>query len=98
MKDFKKKYPNLARELEEGEFISIESVRSNVEEAEGEIRGEPTVVDFLRRCDTDEQGMEIIRYMKKQNQISDEYAAQLTEQLVKHGIRSFGPKKRGIYR
>jgi hypothetical protein len=97
MEDFKKKYPNLARELE-GEGLKIDSVRSDMEEAERAVhnkyRGyDPTVIDFLRRCDTEEEGLEIINYMKERGEIPEEYAERLKYQLLMDGIRSFGKKK-----
>jgi len=98
MEEFRKKYPNLTKELE-NEGIQVDSVRSLPEEAEKAFHSyEPTVIDFLRRCDTEEQGLEIINYLKKRNEISEEYANELKVQLQKKGIRSFGPKKeKGCY-
>ncbi|MFH1774133.1 MAG: DUF2095 family protein [Methanobacteriota archaeon] len=98
MEEFRKKYPNLTKELE-NEGIQVDSVRSLPEEAEKAFHPyEPTVIDFLRRCDTEEQGLEIINYLKKRNEISEEYANELKIQLLKKGIRSFGPKKeKGYY-
>jgi hypothetical protein len=53
----------------------------------------PQAVDFLRRCDTAEQAEEIIAYLQKKGEITNEYAAELRCQLKKDGVRSFGPKK-----
>jgi hypothetical protein len=57
----------------------------------------PTVVDFLRRCDTCEQAEEIIAYMCKKGELTEENANQLRTQLKKDGVRSFGPKKETDY-
>ncbi|NOZ76846.1 MAG: DUF2095 domain-containing protein [Euryarchaeota archaeon] len=97
MKDFRRRYPNLAKELE-GEGLRIDSVRSSPKEAERAVhdryRGyDPTVIDFLRRCDTEEQGLEIIAYMQGRGEIGEDYARKLKFQLIKDGIRSFGRKK-----
>jgi hypothetical protein len=101
--DFKKKYPNLAKELER-EGFSIGGVRSDPREAEKAFHKksfngyDPTVVDFLRRCDTDEEGLEIIDYMRRRGEIDEIYATKLKMQLLRKGIRSFGPKKeKGYY-
>jgi hypothetical protein len=102
MDEFKKRYPNLAKELEGG-YITINSVRTMDKEAEKAFRArlegyDPTVIDFLRRCDTEEQGIEIIGFMKRRGEISAQYADKLRFQLIQKGIRSFGPKKeRGHY-
>jgi hypothetical protein len=57
----------------------------------------PTVVDFIRRCDTVPQAEEIIEYMHRRGEITEEYACQLKEQLKEQGIRSFGSKKEDDY-
>lgn len=58
---------------------------------------DPTVVDFIRRCDTQSQAEEIISYLQKRGEITEEYAAELRAQLKKEGLRSFGPKKEEDY-
>jgi len=99
--DFKKKYPNLAKEIEESRGLPIKGVRQNIEEGEkasGKFQGySPGAVDFLRRCSTDEEGLEIINYLLDREEISAEYALELKVQLIKKGIRSFGPKKEWGY-
>ncbi len=99
--EFRKKYPNLAREIEENLMsIKIDCVRSDLEEAEKAANiehYEPTVIDFLRRCDTEEEGLEVIEYLEKRGEISKEYATKLKIQLLTKGIRSFGEKKEPGY-
>ncbi len=91
--EFRKRFPNLAREIEEGEFLRVE-----VEKKRGRFQGyTPGVIDFLNRCSTEEEGMEIIRYLEKRGEISSDYALRLRVQLLKHGIRSFGPKREWGY-
>jgi hypothetical protein len=111
----KKMFPNLYRELEQGEVkISIDSIRRNPQEAETETpeaaekevepkaatttpdklrHFNPTAVDFIRRCETEEQAEEIIAYLQKKGEITEEYAEELRCQLKQEGVRSFGPKK-----
>jgi hypothetical protein len=100
-KKFKKFFPYLAKELEEKRMaISIASVRWDKEAAErrATLRGfMPDVIDFLRRCDTEKEGLEIIDYMEKRGEISSKYANRLRRQLKEKGIRSFGPKKEPGY-
>ncbi len=57
----------------------------------------PTVVDFLRRCDTCEQAEEIIAYLYKKGELTKENVDHLCAQLKKDGIRSFGSKKETDY-
>jgi len=109
-KTFKKLFPNLAREMDLDENkVSISSIRINTEEGEKTAHGKrrsrvdpfanynPDIIDFLRRCDTQEQAEEIIAYMEKRGEISGDYAAQLRKQLREKGVRSFGPKKEDDY-
>ena len=111
----KKMFPNLYKELEQGEVkISIDSLRRNPQEADGETTEaaekevepkaatttpdklrhfNPNAVDFIRRCDTQVQAEEIIAYLQKKGEITEEYAEELRCQLKQEGVRSFGPKK-----
>ena len=53
----------------------------------------PGAVDFIRRCDTEGQAEEIICYLQKKGEITNEYAVELRCKLKRDGLRSFGPKK-----
>ena len=93
--------------------VPIDAVRKNPQEAEeAEVEGEefeptelpdkfrhfnPSAVDFIRRCDTEAQAEEIIAYLQKKGEITQEYAEELRCQLKQKGVRSFGPKKEENY-
>ena len=100
---FRKMFPHLAAEFEGGEHkVSISSFRSDVKVGEKAASKlfegyNPDVIDFLRRCDTEEQAEEIIRYLERRREISGKYASRLMKQLKEKGIRSFGPKKEDDY-
>jgi hypothetical protein len=102
-KSFKKMFPNLSKELElEDNKVAINSVRTDPEAAENAIADKfhnynPTVVDFIRRCDTEKQAEAIIAYLEKRGELTKEYAEALRQQLKKEGVRSFGPKKEDNY-
>lgn len=121
-KSLKKMFPNLYRELEDGEVkVPINEVRKNPLEAEEAVTDEeceecseeeftsctetpdtlrhfnPSAVDFIRRCDTEAQAEEIIAYLQKKGEITQETAQQLRCQLKQDGVRSFGPKKEEYY-
>jgi len=98
--EFREKFPALAEELEKREGIAIEGYR--VDDLEEEELGEgkidfsgynPTVIDFLRRCETDEEALEIINWLEERGEITHEMARDLRITLVKRGVRAFGPKK-----
>ncbi len=96
-KQFKKKYPNLAEEMGGEGTIKINAVRSDKKEAEKAtytMEGyEPSAVDYLRRCNTNEEAIEIIEFLKKQGTIDSDYAKKLKKQLEKSGLESFGKHK-----
>lgn len=99
---FRKMFPNLYRELEEGvSSIRIDSVRLDSEAGErvADLRGySPDVIDFIRRAETEEQALEVIDYCERRGEISSEYAEQLRKQLRERGLESFGShKEEGYY-
>lgn len=100
---FRKMFPNLAKEMEGEEAkITISSVRLDPQEGEKAVSKRfdgyiPDVIDFLRRCDNEEQAEEIIAYLERRKEITHEYASSLRKQLKEKGVRSFGPKKEEAY-
>lgn len=99
--EFRERFPALSRELEgEGE-LQITAYRTSEEEALEEEEAElqdfsgynPTIIDFLRRCETDEEALEIINWMEDRGEITHEMAKDLRITLAKKGVRAFGPKK-----
>jgi len=100
--NFRKKYPHLAEELGGAGTLNVSSVRSSPDEAEKatkvlEVR-DPTAIDFIRRCDTEEQALEIINYLETKGEIKPGYAKQLRAQLSEKGLGSFGKRReQGCY-
>lgn len=97
--EIRKRFPNLSQEVEQRtSAVRISAVRTDQKEAEKaahSVHGyEPTVVDYLQRCDTDEQALEIIGFLEVKGEIGSDYAKRLREQLVRHGLRSFGEKRK----
>jgi hypothetical protein len=102
-KTFKKMFPNLANELESDESkVAVNSVRTDSQMAEKAcsqrfVNYTPDVIDFIRRCDTEEQAEEIIAYLEKRGEVERYYAEKLRRQLKEKGVRSFGSKKEDDY-
>lgn len=96
-------FPHLAKELEAGEYrIPITSVRSDLQAGEKASSKKfvgymPDVIDFIRRCDNEQQAEEIINYLEDRREISRDYAERLRKQLKEKGVRSFGSKKEDDY-
>ena len=92
---FKKKFPNLFEEIEK-ETKKIEVTRPRItyhSNRESFSRYEPNVIDFLRRCETENQAKELLSFLERTNNISLEYANLLRKRLEEGGVRVFGKKK-----
>lgn len=57
----------------------------------------PNVIDFIRRCETKKQAKEIIDFLKKKGELTEEDSVKLLKQLELKGLRSFGEKKQAGY-
>jgi len=102
-KRFKTMFPHLSREMENKQHrVGISSIRSDVHTGENASSKRfdgymPDVIDFIRRCDNEQQAMEIIDFLEKRREIDSAYAQRLKRQLKTKGVRSFGPKKQDDY-
>ena len=101
-REFKRLFPNLYREITGKKMsLPIDAVRTTPEEAEKEAgRREPSLpgpVDYLRRCDTDEEAIDVIDYLERRGEIDGEEAEKLRKQVRERGVRSFGSKKEWGY-
>ncbi|MHA1377871.1 MAG: DUF2095 family protein [Candidatus Helarchaeota archaeon] len=100
--NFEDLFPNLAREMNMGKSgIAMKGIRwyeqpSDDEEGISELIN-PDVVDFIRRCNTNEEAIEIIEFMLCREEIKEDYAQKLRDQLILYGLESFGPKKKPGY-
>jgi hypothetical protein len=75
------------------EDVSEEEFLRPAKEADKLRHFNPSAVDFIRRCDTDEQAQEIISYLQKKGELTQEQAKELECKLKRDGVRSFGSKK-----
>lgn len=102
-KKFKTLFPSLSREMDQRQRrVQISSIRSETEAGERASSKRfdgymPDVIDFIRRCDNEQQAMEIIDFLEKKQEIACSYAQRLKKQLKEKGVRSFGPKKLDDY-
>ncbi|MFX1474563.1 MAG: DUF2095 family protein [Promethearchaeota archaeon] len=100
---FRRRFPHLAAELEASEArVRIDGVRweetEQIPAAVPSSRGKftsysPDPIDFIRRCETKEQALEIIAFLEKRKEINSAYAESLRHQLQTRGLESFGPRK-----
>jgi hypothetical protein len=103
LKDKKTKTVKLAY-VDEDDAKAIEeelAKKKKEQEASKEYRYagyDPGAIDFIRRCDTKEEALEIIDFLEKKGDITPDRAKELRKQLQKEGLRSFGEKKdKGFY-
>jgi hypothetical protein len=95
--------PHLANEIQSsGSGVQIEGVRweetdrtrQPVRTGEDRFSGySPDVIDFIRRCTTEDEALEIINFLEKRGEIKTHHANELRDQLQRRGVRSFGTKK-----
>ena len=92
-----------ARTLKKQKLISSNAIEEDIESEPDTVTPDklrhfnPCAVDFIRRCDTEAQAEEIIDYLQKKGEITNEYAEELRCKLKQEGVRSFGPKKEENY-
>ncbi|MHA2020412.1 MAG: DUF2095 family protein [Candidatus Thorarchaeota archaeon] len=97
--EFKDDFPALAKEMSEKRTLThrIDGVRTMSDDEPKEKREHktflPDIVDYIRRCDTVTQAIEIVDYMLSRDEISPSDAREIKSQLKADGLRSFGAKK-----
>lgn len=98
-KDFKKRFPKLAEEMENGVSKTGVEFDSPKPSSDRKFAGyNPDVIDFIRRCATEDQAFEIIEYLENRGEVSNEQAEELCKRLQEEGLESFGRKKEpGFY-
>ncbi len=100
---FRRRFPNLATELEASQprvridgvrWEEIEHTPEDGSSSQGKFSGySPDPIDFIRRCETKEQALEIIDYLEERKEIDAAYAESLRHQIQTRGLQSFGPRK-----
>ena len=97
--DFKKKFPLLYEEIENDTASISINESTDLDNKHGDIfKGYiPTAIDYLRRCETNEQAKQTIEYLLKKREITKEYGRKLQKILKEKGLRGFGPKKEDDY-
>lgn len=96
--EFKKRFPTLAKEMEEGKGKADLSFEVEPPQPRRRFAGyTPGAEDYLRRCSGEEEASEIIDYLRDREEITSEEADRLHRQLREEGLRSFGPKKEPGY-
>lgn len=96
-RDFKKLFPAILRELEESESSQLEEPEPTINEEP--LRGfMPGPEDYIKRCTTDEEALNVIAFLKERGEITEEEFEKFRRQICETGVRSFGPlRQEGYY-
>ncbi len=91
--EFKDVFPALFREIKDGEkgIMKVEQRTSAGSKKERKFKGHtPSTIDFICRCKTEQEAEEIIDYLLKKGDITEELANNLKKQLQEKGLEYFG--------
>ena len=90
--ELKRDFPNLVKEIEDTPSENRLSVK--IDRSRGYM---PNVIDFIMRCDRNEEAIEIIDFLERRKEITSAYADSLRKQVIEKGVRSFGKKRNPGY-
>ncbi len=100
-KDFEGVFPALFRDIKDGEkgILKEELRTSSGSKKTRKFREHtPGAIDFICRCKSNQEAEEIIDYLLKKGEITEEYANNLKKQLHEKGLEYFGEhRKQGYY-
>ncbi len=91
--EFKDVFPSLFREIKDGEkgIMEKEHRTSAGSKKERKFKGHtPGAIDFICRCKSEKEAKEIIDYLLRKREITEEHANNLKKQLQEKGIEYFG--------
>lgn len=99
VEEFKKKYPNIAKELfsdykPEGSSIDVRFETPLTDPWRGYL---PGPVDYIRRAKSIEEAIKVIDYLEEHGEITSDEAQMYREKLLKEGLEAFGPRKEDNY-
>ncbi len=96
LEEFKKKFPRLAKEMfsDEAKKLELRVEMGLPDPWRGYV---PTVVDYIRRCKSVEEALEVVNYLAKRGELEAEEAEELKKILMSNGIEAFGGRKEDDY-
>ncbi|ADI32706.1 DUF2095 family protein [Staphylothermus hellenicus] len=97
IEEFKKKYPHLAEEVlgeEKSQDLNLTIKKPIPDPWRGYI---PGPIDYIRRCKTVEEALEVLDYLEKHGEINSDEANELRRILKEKGLGFFGSRKEDNY-
>ena len=96
LNDFSNTLPNLTSELTKEDHpgsVPLEDIKFDDISP-----GDPSAEEFIQRCITVNEALEIIDFLEKKEEISQKMAHDYRDRLEKRGLKDFGPhRERGFY-
>ena len=95
-REFKRKFPHLYEELEDstsGESEDSDNPRSQDAEPDVSDTYSTDAISYIRRARTNEEAIEVVSYLRKRGELSENDASGIIKQVKERGVRSFGSLK-----
>lgn len=98
--EIKEHFPSIYREIKENEKLLEEKelrTSSGIKKVRKFSSYTPSILDFICRCKTEEEAIEIIDFSLNKKVITKEYAESLKKRLEEEGLESFGEHRAAGY-
>ena len=98
--EIKEHFPSIYREIKENEKLLEEKelrTSSGIKKVRKFSNYTPSILDFICRCKTEEEAIEIIDFSLNKKDITKEYAETLKKRLEEEGLESFGEHRAAGY-
>ena len=93
--DFTKSFPTLTEELDNKKHLP--GIEIGGIQYDKMTPSDPKLIDFILRCSTNEEAMEVIIFLEKRKDITSLEAERARKQIENEGLTSFGPKRTTNY-
>lgn len=98
--EIKEHFPSIYREIKKNEkLLEEKELRTSlgIKKVRKFSDYTPSILDFICRCKTEEEAIEIIDFILNKKEITIEYAEALKKRLKKEGLESFGEHRTAGY-
>jgi hypothetical protein len=96
VEEFKRRFPKLAEEIfgNKTRQLTLRVEGGLVDPWRNYV---PTVIDYIRRCRTVEEAIQVVDYLTRRGELSSEEASELKSILLTRGLEFFGGRKEDDY-
>lgn len=94
--EFRRRFPNLAKEMLEGEGSQLElSLDRGLSDPWHNYL--PNAIDYVRRCRSLEEVREVLDYLVRRREIAEEEAREILRNVEERGLEYYGKRKESDY-